>query len=410
MSKIRQRTGGTTECALCRTKTTHYLTGGDYNHYNCSTCGRFWITGSAKAILQQRNPLTSEQRAQLLAGARIESEYPWIDAASLKTLQKRAIRDLLSFPTAEVVRTDIALIDDIYQRFHAQFREIEDLASRLQAMEDDLLSSLPLADLVDPTPIESLASSLRFVDTARYLDAASLIDERLRDLDIARRLDLSAYDQLLASHDDLAEQFNSLRMQETVNLPNLTLPAAGRELLVANYAVDVFTVEEDEEDESQDETGSLADVEIESGTIESLLQRVNAELVRPYQGIKDAMRGDSVDRTRHVLSSARELWTHLLHHLAPNDLVTLWAESKGPELIQNDRPTRQARLLYICRNIDQAPLTGFVSADEKAFREHFNLFQRVHQLTPELSERQLRAVVARTESWLDFIIRIWIDE
>ena len=67
-------------------------------------------------------------------------------------------------------------------------------------------------------------------------------------------------------------------------------------------------------------------------------------------------------------------------------------------------------MLYICRRIDQAPLTGFVNADEKAFREHFRLFQRMHQLTPELSDRQLRAIVARTESWLDFIIRIWIDE
>jgi len=410
MSKLRERTEGTTECALCRAKTTHYLTGGDYNHYNCSRCGRFWITGSAKATLDQRNPLTIEQRTQLLSGAGIQSEYPWIDTGSLQTLQTHAIRDLLSFPTAETVRTDIALIEDFNRRFRSQIREIEDLASRLQVKEMDLYPSLSLLNLVDTTPIESLASSLRFVDAARYLDAATLIGERLRDLDIARRLDLSTYEGLLASHDDLAEQFNSLRLQATVNLPTLTLPAASRELLAANYAVDVLTVEEEEEDESQEETRSLDDVEIGSGTIESLLQRVDADLVRPYQGIKDAMRGDSVDRARHVLVSARELWTHLLHHMAPNELVAQWAEGKDPELVRNDRPTRQARLLYICRRIDQEPLTGFVSADERAFREHFNLFHRVHQLTPELSDRQLRAIVARTESWLDFIIRIWIDE
>ena len=234
MSKVRERTGGTTECALCRTKTTHYLTGGDYSHYNCSKCGRFWITGSAKAALEKRNSLTSEQRTQLLAGARIESEYPWIDTSSMKTLQTHAIQDLLSFPTDETVRTDIALIEDFNRRFRSQIREIEDLASRLQVERMALSPSLTLRDLVDTTPIESLASSLRFVDAARYLDAATLIGERLRDLDIARRLDLSTYEGLLASHDDLAEQFNTLRLQATVNLPALTLPAASRELLVAS--------------------------------------------------------------------------------------------------------------------------------------------------------------------------------
>ena len=298
MSRMRERTEGATECALCRTNTTRYLTGGDYHHYNCSTCGRFWVTGSAKAVLEQRNPLTSEQRTELLAGARIKSEYPWIDTDSLSTLQTRAIRNLLAFPTDTAVRTGIAGIHDFHRRFRAQIKEIEDVARRLQYMERDLFPSIALRNLVDTTPIESLASSLRFLDTAKYLDAASLIGERLRDFDIARRIDLGTYERLLASHDDLAEHFNRLRLQAAVNLPNLTLPAASRELLVANYAVDVLTVQEEDEDESQEGTRSLDEVEIESETVESLLKRVNADLLRPYQGIKDAMRGDSVDRTR----------------------------------------------------------------------------------------------------------------
>ena len=78
MAKMRQRTDGTTKCALCGMETTRYLTGGDYRHYNCSQCGRFWATGSAGAMLEQRD-LNADQRARLLGAARLEDGFPWID-------------------------------------------------------------------------------------------------------------------------------------------------------------------------------------------------------------------------------------------------------------------------------------------------------------------------------------------
>lgn len=85
MAKMRQRTEGTTKCALCGMETTEYLTGGDYRHYNCSQCGRFWLTGSAGTLLDQRD-LSSVQRDKLLESSRLEDGFPWIDTGFLQTL------------------------------------------------------------------------------------------------------------------------------------------------------------------------------------------------------------------------------------------------------------------------------------------------------------------------------------
>jgi len=77
MPRMQQRTGETTKCPLCREETTRYLTGGDYGYYNCRHCGPFWISGSASAVMEQRN-LTLEQREHLLESAPVEDGFPYI--------------------------------------------------------------------------------------------------------------------------------------------------------------------------------------------------------------------------------------------------------------------------------------------------------------------------------------------
>ena len=34
-------------------------------------------------------------------------------------------------------------------------------------------------------------------------------------------------------------------------------------------------------------------------------------------------------------------------------------------------------------------------------------FNRVHELEPELTDEQLRALLLRTDSWLTYILQIW---
>ena len=138
-----------------------------------------------------------------------------------------------------------------------------------------------------------------------------------------------------------------------------------------------------------------------------LLQGVDPTLVRLYIGAHDALSGKSVDRARHVLSSLRELWQHLLRQLAPDEHVLSWAPSDDKELRREGRPTRKARVLYICRTLNHAPLNDFVVADTRALVKFVDFFNRVHELDPGLTDKQLRALLLRTDSWLTYILQIW---
>ena len=61
------------------------------------------------------------------------------------------------------------------------------------------------------------------------------------------------------------------------------------------------------------------------------------------------------------------------------------------------RPGR-ARILYICREIDNEPLSEFLTHDTKAFVKLIKLFNRVHELKPGLTDEQLKAIFHKTES------------
>jgi hypothetical protein len=72
-------------------------------------------------------------------------------------------------------------------------------------------------------------------------------------------------------------------------------------------------------------------------------------LYEMWQGAVEAYSSKHHDKIRHFAVSLRELLTHLLHILAPNDEVNLW--TNDPQMFHKGQPTRNCRLSYICRNI-----------------------------------------------------------
>ena len=143
-----------------------------------------------------------------------------------------------------------------------------------------------------------------------------------------------------------------------------------------------------------------------SGCI-GLLQAVDPALARPYIGAHDALRGRNADRARHILSSLREFWNHLLRRLAPDEHVLSWVSTDDKDLLHEGRPTRRARVLFVCRSLNHGPLTDFVVQDTRALVKLVEFFNRVHELDPELTDEQLRALLLRTDSWLTYILQIW---
>ena len=142
--------------------------------------------------------------------------------------------------------------------------------------------------------------------------------------------------------------------------------------------------------------------EIES-TTEQLLTSLRPDLYRLLQGAKHALRSDNPDRGRHVVASLRELVTHLLHTVAPDDEVRAWTSNRAH--FCNDRPTRKARLLFICREVNHGPFERFVTADVAAHLEFIALFQYgIHKLQVAFSDEQLRALIGRTEALVHFLL------
>lgn len=139
--------------------------------------------------------------------------------------------------------------------------------------------------------------------------------------------------------------------------------------------------------------------------LESLLADLDKHLVSLWQGVVQSLNSSNADRSRHFLISLRELFTQVLHRLAPDREVRAW--SSAPEHFHNGEPTRQARLLFICRGINDDPFNSFVKKDVSSMVSFWDIFNRVHQFEILITQRQLEAFKIRVEGALRFLLEIW---
>ena len=217
----------------------------------------------------------------------------------------------------------------------------------------------------------------------------------------------SSIAHVAASYGGLAESIREI--SDITRLPAFVLPGATREIYTTSFAIETLRPwDERDEDEAETEIQLVAEAELETSGCIALLQQVDPGLARPYIGARDALHGNNADRARHILSSLRELWNHLLRRLAPDDLVATWIPgvSNQKDLIHDGKPTRRARVLYVCRELNNDPLTDFLVHDTRALVKMIDLFNRVHELETALTDEQLRAILLRTDSWLMYILQI----
>ena len=217
----------------------------------------------------------------------------------------------------------------------------------------------------------------------------------------------SSIAHVAASYGSLAESLREI--SDITRLPAFVLPGATREIYTTSFALEALCPwDERDEDEAETEIQLVAEAELETSGCIALLQQVDPGLARPYIGARDALYGNNADRARHILSSLRELWNHLLRRLAPDDLVAAWIPgvSNQKDLLHEGKPTRRARVLYVCRELNNDPLTDFLMHDTRALVKMIELFNRVHELETALTDEQLRAILLRTDSWLMYILQI----
>jgi len=135
------------------------------------------------------------------------------------------------------------------------------------------------------------------------------------------------------------------------------------------------------------------------------LQQVNRDLINLWNGSKKALASDNPDRIRHFGTSLRELFTQVIHALAPNNEIKLWTSRK--DYFEDGNPTRKARLNYICRNISNETFEEFIDKDITALLAFLDLFQNcTHEVKSKITEIQLLAMQCRAESTIKYLITI----
>jgi hypothetical protein len=97
--------------------------------------------------------------------------------------------------------------------------------------------------------------------------------------------------------------------------------------------------------------------------IESRLAALSQGLVETYRGGMTALERGGPDWQRHSMVSFRELSTHVLHLLAPDDEVIPNASADD---LHNGRPTRRARLNHIFIQASGSSIASFYEADREA--------------------------------------------
>jgi hypothetical protein len=204
------------------------------------------------------------------------------------------------------------------------------------------------------------------------------------------------------SYAKLAKSYESSPFTYTKINPSITRLVPSEYFSTANL-VEVISTDEDiliEEEGLKDEIQYENEVELSKH-----LPKLNNGLLVMWQGAIQTYHSSNPDRIRQFSVSIRELYTHLLQILAPDNEVKNWTTNE--ELYHNGRPTRKARLLYVCRNINNHSLEEFVNKDVAATLSFIDVFQDcTHSITPNYSSSQLLAIRCKAESTIKFLLAI----
>ena len=284
---------------------------------------------------------------------------------------------------------------------------LTDLVSRA-AISDSTLSKVfaehnalrtSIASIASQSSIRELLSSL---DTTRLLHTSLSCQFRLLDLEatsIGRLVGASSFlsNDLTATFSKLTRSYRDV-IECIPRIPELQIP------LIAKYSPIEYSLELDVLDRiSVDEDEEVAPEGLP--TVDDELASFDGRLLTLINGARQSLRSDNPDRARHVTTSLRELFTQILHGLAPDDEIRAWTNEASH--FHDNRPTRRSRLLYICRKFSCDPLTKFVEDDVRAALTLVDsLNAGTHVVESKLTAFQLEAIVYRMESLALFLLKI----
>lgn len=214
---------------------------------------------------------------------------------------------------------------------------------------------------------------------------------------------VEAYARLFASFDNTVASI--------ISFSPAILRCSAIEIFNGARVVEVFTVDSGEIEPNEILEKEIHHVEENiwkesEKSLEELLKILDTQLISLLDGARQSLESTNPDRIRHFSASLRELFTHVMHKLAPDEDVKNWSSS--PAHYDNGRPTRRARLLYICRSWNREPFSDFLEKDVEAATKLLTLFQKgTHGVSPNFTDDQLRVMLVRMECTLRFLLVIW---
>lgn len=139
-----------------------------------------------------------------------------------------------------------------------------------------------------------------------------------------------------------------------------------------------------------------------------LLASVDPRFLKMLTGAWESLKSHNPDRERHILASLRELLGNLLRHLAPDENLVPWINAQATQngLMHEGRPTRQARIRFICRNKSHSDLESFLGASIKEFAELMEVLNRLHKPDIRLSDKDMKILIYAAEAKLKFLINV----
>jgi hypothetical protein len=257
-----------------------------------------------------------------------------------------------------------------------------------------------------------MTSSLARAARAEKLIHSSLAELKLKEIgklisitDTSRESIITDFDKFSSAYSNLAELRDSGFFRDFPEKITIEQPAL--EMLETASLLNVLSTKKLDIQLEGQKDYHRKEIQTEIGALEELLLEIGAvDLIAMWQGALDALESRHADYARHCSISLRELLTHTIHKLAPDSDIFSW--TNDPKLFDKNRPTRKARLLFICRSINHDVFIDFVNKDIDAILEFFQLFQRgTHQVIIPYTHTQLLTLKAKIESTISFLIEIW---
>lgn len=280
---------------------------------------------------------------------------------------------------------------------HKQWREL------LGSIGEDKM--MALKQLVD--------SHISNTERIAFLAQTNLLHLSSENLGNNIRISFGERNLLINSFNEFSTAYRDYySLLETSNVSVISIPPQLSRLPVIEYfnAVDTLNIISVEEPENKDDykderTIVRSEIALETTeNLEILLTELDPRFINMLHGARLAIKSNNPEKVRHFVTSYRELFTHVLHKLAPDEEIKSWSQETNL-YDEKCRPTRKARLLYIYRNIMEGKFSSLIEKDIAAALAALDICQKgTHEIESGFGQKQLEVFQLRMESTLSFML------